>query len=72
LADNTHTIVEICNKETGAVLIYEENPKRLVERVLQAFDKRLKDTKDDALIGAYEPLSKLLGEPLASRAGNNL
>jgi len=71
LADNTHTIVEICNKETGAVLIYEESPKRLVERLLQAFDRRLKATEDDALIGAYEPLSKILGEPLASRVSNN-
>jgi uncharacterized protein (TIGR00725 family) len=70
LADNTHTIVEICNKETGATLIYESDPKRLVERVLRAFDKRLQATNDDAIIGAYEPLSKLFGEPLSLRNSN--
>jgi predicted Rossmann-fold nucleotide-binding protein len=67
LADHIQTVVEICNKSTGSVVIYDDDSERLVKRVLQAFHGRLEDTHDEAIIAAYEPLSKALGEPLANR-----
>jgi hypothetical protein len=34
ISDHLRKIIRICNKETGAKILYDSDPKKLVEKVL--------------------------------------
>lgn len=40
ISDHTKEIINICNKETGATMIYDKDPNNLVKRVIKAVRKR--------------------------------
>ena len=40
VTDQVRKIIELCNKKTGATLIYDENAKKLVKKVIIAIRKR--------------------------------
>jgi uncharacterized protein (TIGR00725 family) len=40
IADHTKEIIDICNKETGATMIYDKDPNTLVKKVIIAIRKR--------------------------------
>ncbi|MFH1182520.1 MAG: hypothetical protein V1702_06180 [Candidatus Woesearchaeota archaeon] len=44
IADRTKEIINICNKETGATMIYDKDPNRLVKKVILAIRKRGQNT----------------------------
>lgn len=39
IADHVEDLVRMCNKETGAVLIYDDDPARLIDRLAEFFAK---------------------------------
>jgi uncharacterized protein (TIGR00725 family) len=40
IADHTKEIIAICNKETGATMVYEKDPNLLVKKVILAIRRR--------------------------------
>ncbi|MFP3903598.1 MAG: hypothetical protein ACLFWB_05070 [Armatimonadota bacterium] len=43
IADNLHKIVEMIDKETNAEIVYDENPKDLLEKAIELHDERIRE-----------------------------